>query len=52
MSAIKACFCLLCDLNDLEDQMLIVERLDALLASGTSEGEYILERPVGVLDLI
>jgi hypothetical protein len=30
--------------------VLIVERLDAVLASGSFEGEYILERPVEVLN--
>jgi hypothetical protein len=49
MSTIKACFCLLCDLNNLEDEMLIVEGLDAVLASGSMDGEYIPERPVEVL---
>jgi hypothetical protein len=50
MSAIKAILCFLCDLNYLEDQMLVVEGLDALLARGPSKGEYILKRPVDRLD--
>jgi len=50
MSAIKASLCFLCDLNYLEDQMLVVEGLDALLSSGASKGEYILKRPVDRLD--